>query len=173
MKKPIAVILSLGVILSLTACKDSDGQMQNSGGQSAASSQTSTQEENKIVIHDEEPQSQSSEQTSGEQQEEGQGNKYAHLSAEEDFETAHSYLTLNPDGTFIIEIRAYDGMPTITGTYTFEADIYNLTAIETNAYDIDIEKLETIQFLKNGDNLTYQGDGFGEVSSGSEFVTYG
>ena len=83
---------------------------------------------------------------------------------------AQAYLTLNEDGSFKLEIQAYDGMPSITGSYAFAQGSYILTPEETNAQNIDLASLTDMRFIKDGDSLTYEGDSFGQTMAGVKFV---
>ena len=98
--------------------------------------------------------------------------KYAQQDGQEELSNAKAYLTLNPDGSFVLEIQAYDGMPKITGSYVLENDVYRLENLETASPLFDMTLIKSMSFAINGENLIYQGDQLEQTISGAEFIPY-
>lgn len=78
-------------------------------------------------------------------------------------------LLVKEDGTFELKPIMYDGVPTITGTYSEESGGYTLTPLETDAFNIDVEEIGVIELSFDGDKLIYHGNKVGETFEGSVF----
>lgn len=175
-KRLLAVFTAFTILLSFGACakKDIGGAGRDTSATADSAGTGSTAQPSGI----ENPSEASAVQPETEQPANEQGisqteaMKYAMTDGQEDISNAEAYLTLNPDGSFELEVRAYDGMPKITGSYVFENNVYRLENIETTSQLFDMETIENISFIVSGENLTYQGDSLEQVVSGAEFVPY-
>lgn len=82
---------------------------------------------------------------------------------------ANAELTLFEDGTFSLRAVMYDGLPTITGTYTQTETAFVLVPVETNAQNIDLAQLGEMTLTKEGETLIYSGEELGITMEGATF----
>lgn len=83
--------------------------------------------------------------------------------------SAPARLKLKADGTFVMEVVMYDGLPEIRGSFVDSENEFVLSVEESTAMNIDVSELGELRFEKSGMNLIYHGADLGETLEGAVF----